>query len=324
MARPLRIEYAGAIYHVMGRGNGRQRLFHREDDYQRMLAGLEKSVERTGWEVYAFAWMPNHIHLLFRTPRPNLSRGMQYLLSGYANWYAKRHRRPGHLFQGRFKGELIEDETYFWTVSRYLHLNPVRGKRPLVEHPRDWPWSSYRGYTRKTAQLSWIRYDALYAAWQGEMGGSYPEAAYRRFVESGIANPPNSPLATAREGWLLGSEAFVARIKRQMKHPRHPDQVPQWRRLELTAQQVLQAVAEFYGVPTQDYAIKRSTVAGRDLAAYIAHRRTTITLRELAKQFGLRHPDSVSNLIRRAECAIAQSKTLRLDLKKIQQLLCEP
>ena len=156
MARPLRIQFAGAIYHVMARGNGRQRLFHGDDDYQRMLEGLEKTVLRTGWEVFSFVWMPNHIHLFFRTPQPNLSRGMQYLLSGYANWYAKRHQRPGHLFQGRFKGELVEDESYFWTVSRYLHLNPVRGKRPLGAHPRDWRWSSYPGYAHKTARLDWM------------------------------------------------------------------------------------------------------------------------------------------------------------------------
>ena len=81
MARPLRIEFPGAIYHVMARGNARQALFHGDDDYQRMLSGLEKTVQRTGWEVHAYVWMPNHIHLLFRTPMPNLSKGMQYLLA---------------------------------------------------------------------------------------------------------------------------------------------------------------------------------------------------------------------------------------------------
>ena len=99
MARPLRIEYPNAIYHVMARGNGKQTIFHIEDDYRRMVHGLSKTVGRTGWEVFAYVWMPNHIHLL-RTPKPNLSKGMQYLLSGYANWYAKRHQRTGHLFQG--------------------------------------------------------------------------------------------------------------------------------------------------------------------------------------------------------------------------------
>ena len=93
MARPLRIQYAGAIYHVMARGNGRQLLFHEDRDYQRMLDGLEKTVGRTGWEVFSFVWMPNHIHALIQTPQPNLCRGMQHWLSGYANWYAKRNRR---------------------------------------------------------------------------------------------------------------------------------------------------------------------------------------------------------------------------------------
>ena len=161
MARPLRIQDPGAIYHVMARGNGRQLLFHEQDDYQRMFDGLVKTVDRTGWEVFAFVWMPNHIHIFFRTPEPNLSKGMPYLLSGYANWYAKRHRRTGHLFQGRFKGELIENESYFWNVSRYLHLNPVRGKRPLVAHPREWQWRSYPGCASEKARHEWLAYEAV-------------------------------------------------------------------------------------------------------------------------------------------------------------------
>ena len=112
-----------------------------------LRGGLQQTVLRYGWELLAFVFMPNH--LLLRTPQPNLSRGMQYLLSGYANWYAKRRHKPGHLFQGRFRGELIEDESYFWAVSRYVHLNPVRGKRPLAVHPREWPWSSYPGYAAR-------------------------------------------------------------------------------------------------------------------------------------------------------------------------------
>ena len=140
MARPLRIEFPGAIYHVMSRGNARQTVFRDDSDYQRLIKGLETVVGRLGWDLLCFVLMPNHFHLLVRTPRPNLSRGMQHLTSGYANWCSRRHRRPGHTFQGRFKSELIEDESYFWTVSRYIQLNPVRGKRPLADHPRDWPW----------------------------------------------------------------------------------------------------------------------------------------------------------------------------------------
>ena len=317
MARPLRVQFEGAIYHVMARGNGRQLLFHADDDYQRMSAGLEQTIDRTGWEVFSFVWMPNHIHLFFRTPQPNLSKGMQYLLSGYANWYAKRHQQPGHLFQGRFKGELIENDQYFWNVSRYLHLNPTRGKRPLVEHPRDWPWSSYRGYARKADRLDWICYDQVQQAWQGEMGGSQPEVAYRKFVESGLSQPPSSPFAAAQEGWLLGSQAFVERVKRLVKQPRQMDQVRQARQLLLTSRDVIKAVANYYRVSPETYAEPRSSAAGRDLAAYLAHRHTTATLRELSVWFGLSHPDSVSNLTRRAGKALANSRQLQADLAAI-------
>lgn len=312
MARPLRIQYPGAIYHVMARGNGRQLLFHEEDDYQRLTDGLEKTVGRTGWEVFAFVWMPNHIHLFFRTPQPNLSKGMQYLLSGYANWYAKRHQRSGHLFQGRFKGELIEDETYFWTVSRYLHLNPLRTKRPLVTHPAEWHWSSYRGYARRRDRLDFIAYDGTLEAIQAEYGGQDPARAYRRFVEAGIKDKPDNPFAVALEGWLLGSQEFLARIKAKLVDPSQPDQVRQARRLRSPSPTgVIDAVADYFDVSVEQYQERRSAAAGRDLAAYLAHRQTTATLRELAPHFGLSHPDSVSNLTRRAAKRLAESAKQR-------------
>ena len=322
MARPLRIEFPNAIYHVMARGNGRQRIFHADADYQRMTDGLAKTVARTGWQVFAFVWMPNHIHLFVRTPKPNLSVGMQYLLSGYANWYAKRHQRTGHLFQGRFKAELVEDESYFWTLSRYVHLNPVRVKKPLVDHPSSWAWSSYPGYCRKSARVDWIEYESVLAAWQGEMGGKDSGLAYRRFVESGLETPPSNPLDNALEGWLLGSDTFLKKVKKLITNPQHIDQTPKARRLtSLDANEVITAVAAYFKASPESYQSKRSTAPGRDLAAYLAHRRTTATLRELATAFGLSHPDSVSNLIRHAQNAISGSKLKKEDLERIDELL---
>ena len=278
MARPLRIEFSNAIYHVMARGNGRQAIFHIDGDYQRMTDVLAKTVARTGWEVLAYVWMPNHIHLFIKTPKLNLSRGMQYLLSGYANWYAKRHQGTGHLFQGRFKAELVEDESYFWTLSRYVHLNPVRGKKPLVEHPAEWRWSSYPGYCRKSARVEWMDYERVLTAWQGEMGGKNSELAYRRFVESGLETPPSNPLDSALEGWLLGSDGFLQKIKKLLSKPKNLDETPKARWLtSLDAKQVIANVAAYFNVSPSSYQSKRSTVAGRDLAAYLAHRHTTAT-----------------------------------------------
>src|SRR4051794_30232627 len=116
MPRRLRIEYEGAIYHVMARGNARQRIARDDADRRRLLDGLERTVARRGWEVLAQVLMGNHLHLLVRTPRPNLGTGMQAWLSGYAICAGRRRRRVGHLFQGRYKAEMIEDETYYWAV----------------------------------------------------------------------------------------------------------------------------------------------------------------------------------------------------------------
>jgi len=217
---------------------------------------------------------------------------------------------------------LIEDESYFWNVSRYLHLNPVRGKRPLVDHPRNWPWSSYRGYCRRADRLHWLDCDGLLRAWQGEMGGSNPAHAYRRFVEAGVKKPPANPFQSAWDGWVLGSEAFVKRMRQLVGAPNQPDQVPRARRfMRLEAEEVIATVAKTCGVDHATYAARRSTAAGRDLAAYLAHRRTTSTLRELATFFGLTHPDSMSNLIRKAEKSIAESAKARKQLESIEQAL---
>jgi len=315
MSRPLRIQFPNAIYHVMARGNGRQRVFHAAADYERMLHGLAKTVERTRWEVFAFVWMPNHIHIFLRTPLPNLSQGMQYLLGGYASWYAKRHQHCGHVFQGRFRGELIEDQSYFWAVSRYVHLNPVRGDRPVANHPEAWPWSSYPGYAHERKRLDYIAYDSVLRAWQGEQGGSDARRAYRCFVEGGVAAPPASPFAEAHDGWMLGGSGFGDRVQELLSKPAESGQLPPMKTLDTPQPAaVIQLVASKFGVSPACYRLPRSHAEGRDVAACLAHRRTAATLRQLAELFGLSHPDSVSNLIRRGERQLAASPSLLSEL----------
>ena len=140
MPRRLRIQYPGAIYHVMARGNGRQDIVRDDADRDRLQQELGRSGGRCGWRVYAFVILSNHFHVVLKTPQPNLARGMQTFLSTYANAWARRHRFCGHVFQGRYRTELVEDESYLWTVTRYVHLNPVRAA--MVEHPADWVWSN--------------------------------------------------------------------------------------------------------------------------------------------------------------------------------------
>ena len=170
MARRLRIQYSDAIYHVMARGNGRQDIVQDDADRGRLVACLERAVRRSGWSLYAFVFLTNHLHLVLKTPRPNLAKGMQLFLSSYANGWARRHRHCGHLFQGRYRTELVEDETYLWVLTRYVHLNPVRAG--LSATPEAWIWSSCPGIFRHRDRLDWVAYDALLAAWRGESGGN--------------------------------------------------------------------------------------------------------------------------------------------------------
>jgi site-specific recombinase XerD/REP element-mobilizing transposase RayT len=156
MPRRLRIQYPGAIYHLMARGNGRQDIVRDDSDRHRLEDFLGRAAVRCSWRVYAFALLSNHLHVVLKTPQPNLAQGMQMFLSSYANVWARRHRFSGHVFQGRYRTELVEDETYLWNVTRYVHLNPVRAG--LVEQPAAWKWSSYRGYARRAYRLDWVAY----------------------------------------------------------------------------------------------------------------------------------------------------------------------
>ncbi len=131
MARPLRIEFPGAIYHVMSRGNDRQPIVCDDHDRRKRLQWIERAVTTHGWRLHAFVLLDNHDHLFVETPRANLAAGMHLLNSSFTGYFNRRHGRCGHLFQGRYKGHLIEEEGYFLEVSRYVHLNPVRGR--LVE-----------------------------------------------------------------------------------------------------------------------------------------------------------------------------------------------
>ena len=153
MPRRLRIEFEGAIYHVMARGNARQKIVRDDADRRRLVArpGAHGHPLRMGVALLRHHGQPSP--LLLRTPRPNLAAGMQGFLSGYALWAGAAAAASGHLFQGRYRAEMIEDESYYWTVSRYIHLNPVRAG--LVARPEQWEWSSYPGYrdARTTSAL---------------------------------------------------------------------------------------------------------------------------------------------------------------------------
>lgn len=320
LARKPRVKFPGAIYHVVTRGDGRQLLFHDDRHYQRFTEGLEAEVLRSGWQVIAFCWMPNHIHALLKTPEPNLANGMQHWLSGYANWYAKRNQRTGHLYQGRYKAFQVQDSSYFWTLSRYIHLNPCVGKKPLTDKPQDWKHSSYPSYIYKRQQLPWLSDALLLDSWQAEYGGTEPVSAYRRYVERELRQPTANPLKSALEDWVIGSEEFLQKMI-SMAQPNSRQTTLGKRNSGHSPNMIIEQVANHFGVEPKAYRGFRCSAEGRAMAALLCRELTNASLAELSKCFGLSHPDSSANLIKKAKKMIKDAKPFKKQYNQIKQYL---
>ena len=159
MSRPLRIEYAGALYHVTSRGNERKPIFHEEADFDLFLDVLTEVCDRFHWVVHSWCLMTNHYHLVVETPNGNLSAGMRQLNGVYTLKFNRRYGRVGHLFQGRYKGILVDKSAYLLELSRYVVLNPVRAR--MVDHPGHWQWSSYLYTLGELPSPDWLATDAM-------------------------------------------------------------------------------------------------------------------------------------------------------------------
>ncbi len=204
MARPLRLEFPGAIYHLTGRGNARQKIFFTDADRELFLDTLAGVVSRYGWICHAYCLMANHYHLLVETPKANLSLGMRQLNGVYTQSFNRLHKRVGHLFQGRFKVILVEKESYLLELCRYIVLNPIRVKGKAAMG--SWKWSSYRSTAGLASALDFLTTD-----WTlGQFGKNrrVAQKRYREFVREGSENRPWDKL----KGQIyLGSEAFIER-----------------------------------------------------------------------------------------------------------------
>ena len=205
MARPLRLEFPGAVYHITSRGNARHDIVADDRDRTAWLSLLAHVIDRYGWLCHAYCLMDNHYHLLIETPQANLSLGMRQLNGRYTQGYNRRHERVGHLFQGRFTAILVEKEAHLLELCRYVVLNPVRAK--MIAHPRLWTWSSYRATVGETNAPVWLITDWILGQFAQRIGVA--RERYRTFVAEGREGPP--PWDQVKGQIYLGSEAFIAR-----------------------------------------------------------------------------------------------------------------
>lgn len=212
MARPLRIEYEGAFYHVTARGNERRDIYFGKTDYEKFKAYLKEAQEKYGYILHCYVLMTNHYHLLIETPMPNLKEVMHYVNGAYTNYVNIKRKRSGHLFQGRYKAILIDRDSYLLELSRYLHLNPVRVK--MVEKPEDYPYSSYGVYISKNKE-DIVQRDLIWGmiATKGENASR----KYKDFVERVIGDELENPLKNVYGGMVLGRVGFIKDVLSRLK-----------------------------------------------------------------------------------------------------------
>lgn len=277
MARPLRLEFPGALYHVTSRGDRREDVYLDEIDHQTWLSVLDTVCRRFNWVVYTYCQMSNHYHLVVETPDGNLSRGMRQLNGLYTQRFNRRHGLVGHLFQGRYKAILIQKENYLLELARYVVLNPVRAH--LVDDPADWPWSSYRAVLGLNEAPAWLDTDWLLSQFASQR--QQAQRALAQFVLEGVGK--TSPLDHVRHQVLLGGPDFVAKFR----NAKPPDEL----------REVSKAHRRSVAKPLAYY---RSTCAERDRAMAEAYATGAYTMKEIGDFFGV-HYMTVSRAVRRLE-----------------------
>lgn len=277
MTRPLRLEFPGALYHVTSRGDRRKTIYTDDIDRSRWLQILQLVCKRFNFRVYAYCQMGNHYHLMLETTDGNLAQGMGLLNSLYSQEFNRRHEQVGHVFQGRYKGILVQKESYLIELARYVVLNPVRAG--IVEGPADWKWSSFAATAGACIAPKWLDVDWLLAQFGNERDVALK--AYREFVLAGIGG--SCPLRKTQHQVILGDEAFIEEHSRFLVDMNLIAITKEQRRL------VAKTLVEYAAL-----------YVDRDEAMFQAYLSTAFTMVEIAAHFGV-SSQTVSRAVQKYE-----------------------
>jgi REP element-mobilizing transposase RayT len=320
MTRAWRIEYEGALYHVLSRGNERRDIFFDGDDRRRFLDTLGNMAQRFEIDVFVYVLMDNHYHLLLRTSRANLSRAMQWLGVTYTNRFNARHSRSGHLFQGRFKNMIVQNDAYLLQLSYYIHRNPLRAK--MVERLADYRWSSYRAYAYGQQAPEWLHTELILSQLMNVEGR---HKAYRENTQK-YAKEESRLWENLRHGFILGENRFVGEIKnRFLPKPAHRD-IPQQKSLvkDVDLNRILEKTAEFLGCELDEFKkasrVPSRNVLYRDFLLYAVWRlglRTNLQLGEMLGMTG----SAVSRRMAALKSKAAADESIREKLAEVKAII---
>ena len=316
MARAWRIEFEGALYHVLSRGNERRDIFFSDDDRRLFLDTLDDMAQRFEIEMFVYVLMGNHYHLLLRTRRANLSRAMQWLGVTYTNRFNARHSRSGHLFQGRFKNMLVQNDAYLLQLSYYIHRNPLRAG--IVKRLADYPWSSYTAYAYGKNRPEWLNTEVILSQM---VNAPDRNEAYRENMKK-YAKEENRVWEDLKHGIILGSERFVESIKERFLPEVPHREIPQQRqaaRASFSESQLTEAAKEL-GCDVAGFRksarISARNVDNRDLLIYLIWQSGGWTNQEIGDRFGLTY-SAVSRRVSLFKSKLREDKML---LQKFEQI----
>lgn len=314
MARPLRIEYEGAIYHVTVRGNERRKIFFSRRDYEKFKEYLAEAKEKYRFHIHAYVLMTNHYHLIIETPEKNLSKIMHYLNSSYTTYTNIKRKRSGHLFQGRYKAIVVDKDSYLLELSRYMHLNPVRAG--MVEKPEDSPHSSYRAYISGNTE-NILTCDTIL----GMFGKSEKPARkkYQTFVELALGEETESPLKQTYGGIILGTENFIRTVLSQIEDE-HLEKAEVSHRKSLRStigvEEIIEVIRGKYGTGP-DECTKHSRNEARNACIYLLKKYTSASNVEIGELFGKLTYSAVAKISQAFAKRMEYDKELRKKVKRI-------
>lgn len=227
MARPLRLELSGGLYHVTSRGDRRENIYDDDEDRLKWLEVLGDCCKRFNWRCHAYCLMDNHYHIVIETAEGNLSKGMRQLNGVYTQYYNRRHDRVGHVFQGRFKGILVEQDEYLLELARYVVLNPIRAH--MVNNLSAWKWSSYNAMIGEAAAPHWLEPNWILGQFSKQRKTAIGK--YINFVREGVGLP--SIWAHLQNQIFLGTEKFINKKQQQINSKEYLSDVPRLQRRKI-------------------------------------------------------------------------------------------
>ncbi|MCB1215580.1 MAG: transposase [Deltaproteobacteria bacterium] len=316
MPRPYRIQYPGAIYHVMNRGQNRRPVFKDPDDYQYFLKLCQKSWERWALEIFAYCLMPNHYHLCLRTPQGNLSRIMRHLDGLYTQAFNRRHGRDGPLFRGRYKAILVEQEEYLSQLVRYIHLNPIKAN--LAVSPQDYAYSSHRSYLSLKKPPAWLNVNLVRDNFKGRK-------AFSQFINSSSEDGLSKILSAKRLPVILGTKDFVEKIKKLAPKPTQNHVRLQRQELRPSLSKIIQEMMKAYGVTKAKLVqgLRGQENEARKVAMWFAKEYGDLSHSQIAKVFQVKSPDTVGWSCRQIDKKKTANKDLQKRIKAISKAIVE-